>query len=269
VRPPGARPGTLGEAAEWLAERPKETGLFTDFDGTLSTVVAHPDDARPVPGAAPALHRLARRLGLVAVVSGRPAAFLAERLGVGDLHLYGLHGVEHVLSTGEIEIASAADQWRQAIAEASAAAHAAAIPGVDVEDKVLGLTLHWRNAPNPAASSGPAADLAERLARTNGLQLRGGRASVELVPPIGVDKGTIVSGWSNELRRLAFIGDDVGDLLAFRALDTLRAAGRAETLKIAVASDESPQRLLDSADVILQGPPSVLALLVGLSDRLG
>ena len=52
-----------------------------DFDGTLSPIVADPADARPLTGAPELLAELARSFAVVAVVSGRPAAFLVRPLG--------------------------------------------------------------------------------------------------------------------------------------------------------------------------------------------
>jgi hypothetical protein len=56
---------------------PATAGIFSDFDGTLSPIVADPELAEPLPGIAPLLEELARRYRVVAVVSGRPIDFLA------------------------------------------------------------------------------------------------------------------------------------------------------------------------------------------------
>ena len=56
------------------------------------------------------------------------------------------------------------------------------------------------------------------------------------------------------------MGDDVGDLPAFEALDALRDEG-VETVKVAVRTPESSPTLMDQADVEVDGPPGVLAFL--------
>ena len=48
-----------------LLARPGQALLATDFDGTLAPIVADPRAARPLPGAVPALRRLARVVGTV------------------------------------------------------------------------------------------------------------------------------------------------------------------------------------------------------------
>ena len=264
--------GTPAEAVAWLAERPSATGLFTDFDGTLSPVVAHPEDAEALPGVVESLGHLAARLAVVGVVSGRPAGFLVRRIRAEGVHLYGLHGVElatgSVTGDGAVEVLPGAVAWREALAAASSTARAQAPDGVEVEDKRFGLTLHWRNAADRARAATGAVALAEELAGPAGLLVRAGKASVELVPPIGVDKGSVVAEWANRVERVSFLGDDVSDLLAFGALEEVRARGRTSTLKIAVTSPEAPPELLERADLVLSGPEEAARLLARLAERL-
>ncbi|MGH9304030.1 MAG: trehalose-phosphatase, partial [Acidimicrobiales bacterium] len=97
------------EALDWLCLDPAATALLTDFDGTLSPIVVEPDSAYPLPGAVEALESLSAQLGAVAVVSGRPASFLVDHLGLSTdsaIDLFGLHGVEHVVA-GHLEVAEA------------------------------------------------------------------------------------------------------------------------------------------------------------------
>ncbi|HET9672101.1 MAG TPA: trehalose-phosphatase, partial [Actinomycetota bacterium] len=60
-------------AAEELARRAPEAGIFLDLDGTLAPIVARPELARVIPEATRALERLVGRVAAVAVVSGRPS----------------------------------------------------------------------------------------------------------------------------------------------------------------------------------------------------
>jgi trehalose 6-phosphate phosphatase len=61
-----------------LASRAADLALCLDFDGTLAPIVDDPDQARPLPGVVDLLGALAGRFAAVALVSGRPAAYLAE-----------------------------------------------------------------------------------------------------------------------------------------------------------------------------------------------
>src|SRR5579859_4469297 len=99
----------------WL-DRPERSGVLVDFDGTLSAIVDRPELARPLPGAREALGALAARYGLVAVVSGRPVAFLVEHLAVPGVRLSGLYGLE-AWHDGEVAVDPLAEPWRTVVAD--------------------------------------------------------------------------------------------------------------------------------------------------------
>jgi trehalose 6-phosphate phosphatase len=81
---------TLADEAAWLSQRASEVALCLDFDGTLAPIVKNPDDARPLPGLLELLAALAGRFAAVALVSGRPAAFLAEHALARGVRYLGL-----------------------------------------------------------------------------------------------------------------------------------------------------------------------------------
>src|SRR5881409_1193733 len=72
-----------------IRERRREAGIFLDFDGTLSEIVALPELETVVPAAASELSRLTGEYGLVAVVSGRPAAQVRTLVGVPGVEAFG------------------------------------------------------------------------------------------------------------------------------------------------------------------------------------
>lgn len=217
----------------------------------------NPDDARPLPGSAEVLRALAATLTVVAVVSGRPASYLNRELS--DAHgvvLVGLYGLERVVD-GRIVESEEAQRWRPVVADVATRAEREAPAGVVVERKGLSVALHVRQAPHQVGwIEGFAADVASRA----GLVAHPGRMSVELRPPGGGDKGSVVEELGAPLQRVAFFGDDRGDLPAFAALERLRTAGAA-TLAVAVDSSEAPPEILDAADVVVQGPEAVLEAL--------
>ncbi len=204
-----------------------------------------------------ALLALAGRYRLVGVVSGRPVAFLRQALHpAGDsLWLSGLYGLEGS-SGGEVVEAPGVDRWRLTVADVVTQARAAF--GEDlVEDKGLSLTLHVRTAPERVREVRAwAATTAERV----GLVVRPAKASLELHPPVPTDKGTVVEAAAADLAGVCFLGDDVGDLPAFDALDRIAASGRT-AVKVGVRTEEAPPVLLDRADVVVDGPQGALELL--------
>lgn len=256
--------GALDELLVPLLADPPGTAILVDFDGTISPIVVDPAAATALPEAVDVLHDLASGYGVVAVVSGRPASFLVERLALSTrtsgLFAVGLYGLEQADSGGHVTTL-AGEEWRSAVAGAAARAEAAAPAGVAIEKKGLSVTLHWREVGGGVAAE--TTRLASRLAEESGLSLRHGRMSVELVPPVGMDKRAAVERLCQGRRAAFYAGDDLGDLEAFAALDAVPRA-----VRVAVASDEAPPELLAAADAVVDGPPGVVDLLQRLAAGL-
>ena len=257
--------------------------MFLDFDGTLAGIVADPRDARPLPGVPALLEELARRFALVAVISGRPTAFLADVLHAPDgVVLAGLYGLERALRGPEHAA------WTGVIQAVVAEALAEAPPGVYVEPKGLTVTLHWRQAPE---QEGWVLAFAERQHAERGLLVHEGRHERELRPPLDVDKGTVVRSLVAEhdaeqgteqgaeqgteagagawpLEHVAAFGDDIGDLPAFAAVGDLvgRDGHRLDAVRVAAVDTESPAVVAARADLTVPGAAGAVALLRALAD---
>lgn len=246
-----------------LLAAPRRAAVFTDFDGTLAPIVDDPEAARPLPGVAGTLGQLARVMGVVAVVSGRPASFLAGHLLVPGVRLVGLYGMEQVRDDGRVVVHPEALRWQEVVEAVARRAMDAAPAGLLVEHKGLAVTLHYRQAPELAPW---AWEWARAEATRTGLAVGPGRMSVELRPPIGRDKGSAVEELLEGVGAACFVGDDAGDLAAFDALDRAATSG-VQVVRVAVRSSESPPGLLARADLVLDGPAAVVSLLGCLARR--
>lgn len=248
-----------------LRAHPERTALLFDFDGTLSPTVADPAAATALPGVVPRLAELATTYAVVAAVSGRPVAFLAAQLPP-SVQLSGLYGLETRLD-GIVGGHAEAARWRPAIAEAARraaerSAPGSALHGLVVEAKGLSLTLHVRTHPELADES---VALAHDLAAEAGLEVRPAKMSVELHPPLAVDKGTAVRSLVGAARCALFVGDDVGDLPGFAALAELRTEGALDVARsIAVGGAELPAEVRERADLVLPAQADVLSVLDAL-----
>jgi trehalose 6-phosphate phosphatase len=256
------------EIVDLVAPDPPRAALFVDFDGTLAEIVDDPADARPVDGVLDALDRIASHLGLLAIVSGRPAAFLSERLEravrASRLRAYGLYGEEELLEDGTIARDGSAVRWRSAF-EASAASARHAAPHARIEDKGDAIALHFRERPeDEAVLNQVAATAAERY----GLALRNGRKVIELVAPDACDKGAVVSHLLGAFDIGLAFGDDLGDIATFAALDVAARAKGLRAFKVAVGGEEAPPALLDLADAVVASPKAVAATLIEVADVL-
>jgi trehalose 6-phosphate phosphatase len=238
-----------------LLAAPKRAAVLVDFDGTLSPIVTDNAAARPLAGAGDVLLALRARFAEVAVVSGRPVAYLAAHLPA-EVDLSGLYGLEQRRG-GSVSEHPAAAGWRSKVDGLAAAAGDGLPAGVEVEHKGLSLTLHLRRHPELVDA---ARAWAEEAAVRSGFALRTAKRSFELHPPVAVDKGTVVDELTAGRAAACYVGDDVGDLAAFDGLDRLVARGGA-AVRVAVRTEEVSSELLERADVVVDGPDGALALL--------
>jgi trehalose 6-phosphate phosphatase len=225
-----------------LAERPAESAILLDVDGTLAPIVARPELAAVPEETRAEVRRLVGLYALVAGISGRTGEDAARLVGVEGAEYVGVHG---------LELAPEAERWREPLREFAAS--------VDrpVEDKGLAVVFHYRGAEDEAAARGELERVAAR-ARELGLSAQFGRKVLEVRPPVDADKGTAVQALLERsgLRRALYAGDDRTDLDAFRGLDGLELA-----VRVAVASAEGPPELAEAADVVVESPGELLALL--------
>lgn len=248
-----------------FVEQPRRSAVVVDFDGSLARVVDDPRAARPLPQSVDALRRLVRVIGLVAVVSGRPVSFLRRTLPVDGLVLAGLYGMERLVD-GEVIVAEAVEPYLGAAEEAAADAERV-LPGLYVERKgEIACVIHWRTAPD---REDEALTLGREVAVHHGLVAHPGRMSLEIRPPVDLDKGTTLESLTTGMSAVLFAGDDTGDLAAFDALHRLeRDGGIRYGLRIGVVSPEAPPELLERADERVDGPEELAVLLRGLADAV-
>jgi trehalose 6-phosphate phosphatase len=248
-----------------LTERPQETSIFVDYDGSLAPIVERPVDAKALPAALDALRVIVGRFPQVGIVSGRPVDFIERQVPVPGLVVAGLYGME-LLVRGERRVDPRVVPYMDAVAAAADDAEAL-LAGVIVERKSgVSVTLHWRvDSARADAVLAVAADLAHR----HGLAQLRSRFAVELRPPVAIDKGTAVDALLPGYSVGAFAGDDTGDLPAFTALQRAAADGRlARALRIGVRSVEMPPDLPDAVDGLVDGPAGLAALLAEVGRRL-
>ena len=267
-RPSPSFERALELAGNALAAEP--AGLVTDFDGTLSPVVADPSLARLVDGAAAALEALADRLAVVAIVTGRSARDVRRMTGLERVLVAGNHGVEWLAPGDDAPAPVAGSDEIEARLE-DALAMVRARDGVFVERKGMSATVHYRGAADPrAAREAILRAVARRGAST--IQVREGRMSVELRPTGLGDKGTAARDLvqRHELRGVVVMGDDLTDLDMFRAVAELRDVGRLSAAVIGVGGSdrEVPAEVTAAADVTLADPAEAAALLGALRARL-
>lgn len=242
----------------------RRLAVFLDYDGTLTPIVARPEEARLSPAARRAVEHLAECCPL-ALISGRDRCDVQRLVGVDGIIYAGSHGfdiagphglcLEHPRGT---DCLPALDRAQRALEE-----RLAGTAGVQVERKKFAIAVHFRRA---APSRVPAVEEAVDAVLAEHAELRrgGGKKIFELRPDIDWDKGRAVLWLLNRLDLAGsevlplYIGDDLTDEDAFR-----RLAGRG--LGIVVRDGPRPT----AASYALEDVDEVRRFLEVLAERLG
>jgi trehalose 6-phosphate phosphatase len=262
---------TLVEALEPLRADPSRGAVLLDVDGTLAPIVRHAADAHVPEATRSLLIAVARRYGLVACISGRRAANARQIVSIGSIAYVGNHGGE-LLRPGatEVELDPEVASWTRRINEFVAQQWDSGLDRLRVrrEDKEAIAAFHWRGAPDEAAAHAAVAELARR-AEESGLVAHWGRKVLEVRPPVELNKGRGVVALLRpaDVDAAMYVGDDTTDLDAFRSLRGLVDEGRlTDAICIGVRSDETPPALEQEADLLVDGPRGVRAVLDALLD---
>jgi len=251
---------TLTEHAARLARRAAEVAVCLDFDGTIAPIVDDPEAARPLPGTVELLGPLAGRYAAVALVSGRPAGWLADHAAAPGVRYLGQYGLEEIVD-GQVRVDPRLAAARPAVVAATEdlrSQPAVRDSGAHLEDKRYAVAVHTRRVADPDRWAGPVGRAAAEVADRHGLEVVPGRLVWELRPPVRSDKGDAAArvAASSGATSLVVVGDDRGDLPAFAAAERLGGG-----LRVAVRSPEAPPRLLEAADLVVDGPHGVRRFL--------
>src|SRR5690606_9460017 len=237
-------------------------GLITDMDGTISPIVDYPDEAQITPKSRQLLRALQSCLSLVAIVSGRSADDVRQRVGLSGLVYIGNHGLER-WNGQKVVLTPTAARFRPNLEAASQRLSAQMLPGMLVEDKGATLSIHYRKTENPTAAAKTFGPILESIAHEYDLHLFWGRMVFELRPPVEVNKGTVFRQVVEEydLDDALYIGDDTTDVDALRMARHLRAESRCYAVGVGVESPDMPDSVAASADIMASGVSDVEALL--------
>jgi len=255
-----------------LAAAAARSVIGLDFDGVLSPIVDDPAEAHIHPDARGVLVDLAEVVRAIAVITGRPAR---QALALGDLDVvggemadhgrelfvFGQYGNERWSSTNRRVVSPRPPQGLSTFErELPGLLRRADAGGAHVEEKGLAVAVHTRRLPEPAAARDRLLEPMQQLADRHGLALEPGRNVIEVRSP-GMGKGHAVRTLVEEQDAGGFLfaGDDLGDLDAFDAVEELRDQGLPTLLVCSLSEEESA--LADRADVLVDGPDGVLALL--------
>jgi trehalose 6-phosphate phosphatase len=256
-----------------LAQRP--LGLIFDIDGTLSPMAPTSDEARLYPGVVPLLERLRERAH-VAIMTGRAIDDGARLVNVDGLTYIGTHGLEWcdgLPSLHPVEIVPEALQYIEPgtylldLVEKELPN----LPGVYVQRKHVGGTLHYRLSSDPERSRMGILAILEEPARRLNMRLREGRMMMEVLAPLAVNKGQALRRFVEHFQAqgVVFAGDDLTDLDAVLEVGRLRAEKKVMAgVSVVVQHADTLPAMLEHADVVVQEVAGMVNLLRDMVDIL-
>jgi trehalose 6-phosphate phosphatase len=199
--------------------------LLLDYDGTLADFRVDRFTARPWAGVREILTEIQNdKRTQMRVITGRPAAEINPLLQLpGAVEVWGLHGAERLHTDGRREMQEAPSEAAAKLDELRLLLRQNAFGGL-FEDKPNAAVMHWRGlSPHRAKLVElKTRELFEPASLVEGLSLLPFESGIEL--RVGRDKGgavqAVVEQFSDETP-VAFLGDDLTDESAFRAVNGL------------------------------------------------
>src|SRR5579864_1166098 len=137
-----------------LSQRPR--GLVFDIDGTLSPIAPTPEEARLYPGVV-ALLEQARERANVAIMTGRAIDDGARMINVEGLTYIGNHGLEWSDGLPWLHQVHMVQEALAYVGPGNQLLDLAedglvGVPGIIVQRKSVGGSIHYRLAPDPEAA---------------------------------------------------------------------------------------------------------------------
>lgn len=285
IRPPSATspsptapiaslPGGLSAALSLLGAhmaKGRKPAFFLDFDGTLSHIVANPQEACLAPRVEDTLRKLST-VAFTSIITGRKRATIQRFVPVRGLTFGCSHGVD--IFGPAIKPHCAAGDYLPLLRRTRErlAAVAAGARGAHVEDNEFSLTVHYRKV-----AEGERAQLRERVeqvvdeANAEGdktLFMGAGNNVFEIKPDNSWHKGSAVEYVMRTLEEgtvPVFVGDDLTDENGFQAMKQFGGVG---IIVHDAAKDDMKRARETAATVRLTDPDEVGRFLAEMSFKI-
>jgi trehalose 6-phosphate phosphatase len=226
---------------------PAQAALFLDFDGTLVEIVERPGDVAICQRNLASLERLNTMMdGALAIVTGRDVATVDGFLSPFRFAVSGVHGFEARRPGRDIERITA-DLDALELVSQRLARFRDDHEGLLLEHKPASVSLHYRQRPDLGTKAQEA--VAAAVAGEDGVKVLPGKMVFEVKAHAG-DKGSALDGFMAAApfrgRIAVFIGDDVTDEAAFRAVN----ARGGVSIKVGGGETVATHRLADPSAVM-------------------
>ena len=211
----------------------KDILLFLDYDGTLTPIVERPELAILSRETKEVLEKLIKNERFkIFIVSGRALADVKKLVGIDTIVYLGNHGFE--IEGAGIDFGNFPFERFREILEYlkwEINKELISLKGAFVEDKGLGLSVHYRmlNSRNESIFEIFFDRITREFASRNEIRIVPGKKVFEIRPPIAWDKGGAIlwllkaheEAMNNQKAVVIYIGDDQTDEDAFKALSKI------------------------------------------------
>lgn len=247
-----------------------KTAIITDIDGTISKIVPTPMEATVSQDMKKTIEKLLSKYPLTGIITGRSIENAFDMLEIKDLIYIGNHGLEY-LKNGEIHIDSAVKKYIPLIKELTREIKTKLKDKncILFQDKGLSFTVHYRLCDDAEEIRKIALDIISKLEESKQLKIAEGRKVIEIRPPIGHDKGTIIEKLilENNIKKIVYLGDDITDADAFSKLNELNRQNKIKSVNIVVSSKETPDFVRQNADFYVMSVNEIKKFFEWLTDN--
>lgn len=199
----------------------RQPAIFLDYDGTLTPIVEHPEDAKLSDEMYNIIEMLSK-LCTVAIISGRDLEDVRKMVGINTIYYAGSHGLDIAGPGHEKQIGVEALPALEKI-EKEARKKSEHWEGTRIERKEFVVAIHYRQADENTSQK--VLEYGRKVADANDeLKVVENKKVVELRPDIPWNKGKAIDYLIDELSENRddvlpiFIGDDVTDEDGFEFL---------------------------------------------------
>lgn len=249
--------------------RRKPFGLISDMDGTLSEIPRDILQKTVPPPTLPQLAELVNHFEVLAVVSGRKTEAIKDIINIEGVKYIGHYGMEWWLDNRAVlhpEVEASLTAMRSLAAELDALR---TVEGMIIQDKGATISVHYHMTRQPEIAKQQILDLLGKSPHIKKMRLMDEKTNIGIVPRVNIDKGTAVTDLiqDHHLQGAIYMGDDIGDEPAFRAIRRARENIDFDGLALLVTGPETTQTILNEADYTLNGVPETEILLNWLVDN--
>lgn len=251
-------------------KRDHNTAIITDIDGTISKIVPTPMEAVVSDKIKDTMERIAHKFKFTGVMTGRSIENARQMMENKNIIYIGNHGLEQFIN-GEIRIDHRVKEYIPLINKVgrSIQKELEDYDCILFQDKKLSFTVHYRLCDNSDEVRKRALNVINGLEDSKSFKIVEGRKVIEIRPPVGHDKGTIIQKFieENKIKKIIYLGDDVTDSDAFYKLKEFNEKDDFSTASIVVISKETPDYVTKSADFYVKSVDEVHKFFKWLCDE--